>query len=129
MDSGTWNLAASILGAVGGLIGVVFGGLGIWYARAGHIRAGREHELVFTRWEREEEDRRVLDRATELRRLAYESVQQTQSASSMLEVRLKLDSDLDRKAAWLLVDEGVATVKGDECAITVDRLPKALRDS
>lgn len=42
-------------------------------------------------------------------------------------VTLALETELDRMAAWELAKEGLANVTGDQCSITINKMPPGLR--
>lgn len=123
----SWASVANVIGAVGGIIGIVFGGLGIRYARAANLRESEEHRIFMARVRREEEEKEIARRKDALLRTAHEKANSAQSASTLLMVTLTLQTEHDRMAAWELSKEGLASVTGDQCTISIDKMPPGLR--
>ena len=64
------------------------------------------------------------DEARARRRLAEaREIAEREGASSLVEVTIPLRTSRDRRAARLLVERGLAEIRGDSVVITVDRRP------
>jgi len=117
----------SVIGAVGGVVGMVFGALGIWFSAAAHRRNAEAHNVLLKRFRREEDEKEVARRKGELLRAANELAYGMQSASTLVQIPIPLESEIDRKAAWELSKEGLANFKGDQCIISIDKMPPELK--
>lgn len=122
-----WTTAASIVGALGGIVGMVFGGLGIWFSRAAHIRSAEAHNALMERFRWEDEARKIETRKDEMLKSAYEQAHRLEGTSPLLTISVELKTDLDNKAAWELSKSGNATIEGNVCKITVNKIPEHLR--
>jgi hypothetical protein len=98
----SWTDIAGVIGPVGGVVGMVFGGLGIWYSYAANRRNSEAHEILIARFRREEAEKEISRRKDDLLRVATERAYAMESASTAVQITLPLESDLDRKAAWEL---------------------------
>lgn len=112
------EIVAPIVGSFGGFVGLIGGGLGIYYASTAN-------RILLKRFRREEEAKEVETRADDLLRRVHES---SGSGSTMQRVTLELTDELDKKAAWKLYKDGTAEVpRGNHYTFFVDNFPKALR--
>jgi len=116
----TRELIAPTIGLLGGLVGLFGGGLGIYYASTAN-------RVLLQRFRREEETRQVDARADELLRHAYEQVASSAVGPAIKLVPLELTCDLDRKAAWKLQKDGVASLHNGRYMISMDATPAALQ--
>jgi len=117
-----WQTAANVIGAVGGTIGIIFGGLGIWYSRSANTRDSEAHDIFMTKFRREEEEKDIAARKNDLLRMATEKAYAMPSASALIQIEINLESELDKAAAWELSKEGNAKFNGSQCTITVSKV-------
>jgi len=115
-----WHAIGEWVKTIGGVVGLIGGGLGIYTTIA-------THRIQRKRLRQEEATKSVDQRADDMRRQAHEIATSIDGGSLLREVTLSLRNDLDRKAAWKLCKEGHARVKGDQIDIDVDQLPMIAR--
>jgi hypothetical protein len=109
------EVVAPIIAIVGGLVGLIAGGLSIYYNST-------SNRILRKRFRREQEAKEVDARADELKRTAYETAM-SESGSTMRMVPLYLKDEIGRKAAWKLCKEGDARIQGSTVIVDVDLLP------
>lgn len=112
------EIVAPTVGLFGGIVGLIGGGLGIYYASTAN-------RILLKRFRREEDAKEVETRADDLLRRVHES---SGSSSTMQRVTLELTDELDKKAAWKMYKDGSAEMpQGNHCTFFVDKFPNALR--
>jgi hypothetical protein len=109
------EVVAPIIPIVGGLVGLIGGGLSIYYNST-------SNRILRKRFRREEEAKEVDARADELKRTAHETAM-SEGGSTMRMVPLYLKDEIDRKAAWKLCKEDGARLQGNTVIVDVDLLP------
>lgn len=109
------EIVSPIIAMVGGLVGLIGGGLSIYYNST-------SNRILRRRFRREEEAKEVDARVDELKRTAHETTI-SEGGSTMRMVPLYLKDEIDRKAAWKLCKEGDARIHGNTVIIDVDLLP------
>ena len=109
------EVVAPIIPIVGGLVGLIGGGLSIYYNST-------SNRILRKRFRREEEAKEVDARADVLKRTAHETAMSA-AGSTMRMVPLYLKDEIGRKAAWKLCKEDGARLQGNTVIVDVDLLP------
>ena len=109
------EVVAPIIAIVGGLVGLIGGGLSVYYNST-------SNRILRKRFRREEEAKEVDARADVLKRTAHETAMSA-AGSTMRMVPLYLKDEIGRKAAWKLCKEGGARLQGNTVIVDVDLLP------
>ena len=105
---------------VGGVVGLLGGGLGIYYASTANATLLRRLRREDAQYELEA-DKDALWQA------AYEQAHSVQGGSTHRAVLIDLKTARERRAAWALAKEGRATVRGTKCEIWFDTMPPLFR--
>lgn len=114
------DYVAPTLALVGGIVGLLGGGLGIYYASTANA-------VLLRRARRDEAECELEQAKDELWRRAYERAQEMQSASTLVEVGVELQTTAERRAAWALAKEGRASVRRNACFIAINKMPAIFR--